>query len=94
MGLFEAADAGTLFLDELPSLSLALQSKVLTVIEDGKIRRLGANRTIQIDVRIIAATNQDLKQLVALGKFREDCCTASIYTALLCRRCANAERIF
>lgn len=72
MGLFEAADGGTLFMDELPSLSLPLQAKVLTAIEDHKIRRLGGNKEIPIDVRIIAATNQDLKALVAKGHFRED----------------------
>jgi DNA-binding NtrC family response regulator len=72
MGLFEAADGGTLFLDELPSLSLPLQAKVLTAIEDHKIRRLGGNKEIPIDVRIIAATNQNLKALVAKGVFRED----------------------
>jgi two-component system, NtrC family, response regulator AtoC len=72
MGLFEAADGGTLFMDELPSLSLPLQAKVLTVIEDHKIRRLGGNKEIPIDVRIIAATNQNLKGLVAKGQFRED----------------------
>jgi DNA-binding NtrC family response regulator len=72
LGLFEAADGGTLFMDELPSLSLPLQAKVLTVIEDHKIRRLGGNKEIPIDVRIIAATNQNLKALVAQGGFRED----------------------
>ncbi|HWX21015.1 MAG TPA: sigma-54 dependent transcriptional regulator [Candidatus Binatia bacterium] len=72
MGLFEAAQGGTLFLDELPSLSPALQAKVLTAIEDRAIRRVGANKTIAADVRIIAATNRDLKQLVEQGKFRED----------------------
>jgi len=72
MGLFEAASGGTLFLDELPSLSLALQAKVLTSIEDRKIRRLGGTREIPVDARIIAATNRELKQLVAEGKFRED----------------------
>lgn len=72
MGLFEAANAGTLFLDELPSLSAALQAKVLTAIEDRKIRRLGGTREIPVDVRIIAATNRELKQLVAEGRFRED----------------------
>src|SRR5262245_7656229 len=72
MGLFEAAHGGTLFLDELPSLSLPLQAKVLTVIEDRKIRRLGGNKEIQVDVRVIAATNRDLKQLAAEGQFRED----------------------
>jgi two-component system, NtrC family, response regulator AtoC len=72
MGLFEAADGGTLFMDELPSLSLPLQAKVLTAIEDHKIRRLGGNKEIPIDVRIVAATNQDLKLLVAKGHFRQD----------------------
>jgi len=71
-GLFEAAHGGTLFLDELPSLSSALQAKVLTAIEDRKIRRLGGNRAIEVDVRIIAATNRDLHQAVAAGEFRED----------------------
>src|SRR6266699_2657576 len=72
MGLFEAANGGTLFLDELPSLSLGLQAKVLMSIEDRKIRRLGGTREIPVDARIVAATNRDLKQLVAEGKFRED----------------------
>src|SRR5690349_13240628 len=67
MGLFEAANGGTLFLDELPSLSAPLQAKVLTVIEDHRIRRLGGNKEIPVDVRIIAATNQNLKQAVAKG---------------------------
>jgi DNA-binding NtrC family response regulator len=72
LGLFEAANGGTLFLDELPSLSLALQAKVLTVIEDHRIRRVGGNKVIATDVRIIAATNRDLRQLTAQGAFRED----------------------
>src|SRR5213593_3100332 len=72
MGLFEAANGGTLFLDELPSLSASMQAKVLTAIEDRKIRRLGGTREIPVDVRIIAATNRELKQLVAEGKFRDD----------------------
>jgi len=72
IGLFEAADGGTLFLDELPSLSLPLQAKVLKALEDRRIRRLGGNKEIAVDVRVIAATNRDLKQLVAAGQFRED----------------------
>lgn len=72
MGLFEAAHGGTLFLDELPSLSLPLQAKVLTAIEDQKIRRVGSSKTIPVDVRIIAATQYDLKERVAQGLFRED----------------------
>lgn len=72
MGLFEAANGGTLFLDELPTLSSAIQAKVLMALEDGKIRRVGANKPIPVDVRIIAATQRDLKELVAAGQMRED----------------------
>ncbi|HEX5397681.1 MAG TPA: sigma-54 dependent transcriptional regulator [Verrucomicrobiae bacterium] len=72
MGLFEAAQGGTLFLDELPSLSLALQAKVLTAIEDGKIRRVGGNKPIPVDARIIAATQHNLQERAAQGLFRED----------------------
>lgn len=72
MGLFEAADGGTLFLDELTSLSPSLQAKVLTAIEDHVIRRVGGNKFIHVDVRVIAATNRDIKQAIAEGKFRED----------------------
>lgn len=72
IGLFEAADGGTLFLDELPSLSLGLQAKVLTAVEDHKIRRVGGSKEIQVDVRIIAATNKKLVDEVRAGNFRED----------------------
>lgn len=72
IGLMEAADGGTLFLDELPSLPPPLQAKLLTALEDRAIRRVGANKPKQIDVRVIAATNADLRKLVAEGKFRED----------------------
>lgn len=72
MGLMEAADGGTLFLDELPSLPAALQAKLLTAIEDRAVRRVGGRKTIQLDVRIIAATPTDLGELVGQGAFRED----------------------
>jgi two-component system response regulator AtoC len=72
IGLLEAAEGGTLFLDELPSLSLGVQAKLLKAIEDHSIRRVGGNRPLAIDARIIAATNADLRELVAAGKFRED----------------------
>jgi DNA-binding NtrC family response regulator len=72
MGLFEAAHGGTLFLDELPSLSSALQAKVLKALEDHRIRRLGGNKEIPVDVRVIAATHRDLKKLIAASQFRED----------------------
>ena len=72
IGLFEAASGCTLFLDELPSLSPALQAKVLKVIEDNRMRRLGGTRELAVDTRVIAAASQDCKELVAAGKFRED----------------------
>jgi DNA-binding NtrC family response regulator len=72
IGLLEAAEGGTLFLDELPSLSLPIQAKLLKALEDRTIRRVGGNRSLPIDARIIAATNADLRALVTDGKFRED----------------------
>ncbi|MBI2511937.1 MAG: sigma-54-dependent Fis family transcriptional regulator [Opitutae bacterium] len=72
LGLFEAADGGTLFLDEIGSLSLATQAKILTAIDDGKIRRLGAAREIAVDAHVIAASNQPLAELARTGKFRDD----------------------
>jgi two-component system, NtrC family, response regulator AtoC len=72
IGLFEAAHGGTLFLDELSSLSLPIQAKLLTVLEDHRIRRVGGSKDIAVDVRVIAATNQGLRQLVAQGSFRSD----------------------
>ncbi len=72
IGLFEAADGGTLFLDEISSLSLPLQAKVLTAIEDRRIRRVGGSKTIEADVRVIAAANVDLREALRAGVFRED----------------------
>jgi DNA-binding NtrC family response regulator len=72
IGLFEAADGGTLFLDEIASLSMNLQAKVLTAIEDGRIRRIGGNSERSIDVRLIAASLHPLKKLVQENSFRED----------------------
>src|SRR5213080_4329184 len=71
-GLFEIADRGTLFLDEIGTMSVETQSKILRVLQDRKFMHLGGVHEIQVDVRIIAATNVDLKQQVREGKFRED----------------------
>jgi len=71
-GLFEVADRGTLFLDEIGTMGLDTQSKILRVLQDRKFMHLGGVHEIQADVRIIAATNVDLRQLVREGKFRED----------------------
>ena len=71
-GLFEVADRGTIFLDEIGTMSLETQAKILRVLQDKKFMHLGGVNEIQVDVRIIAATNVDLKQQVKEGKFRED----------------------
>jgi len=71
-GLFEIADRGTLFLDEIGTMSLETQSKILRVLQDRKFMHLGGVQEIQVDVRIIAATNVDLRQQVRDGRFRED----------------------
>jgi two-component system response regulator HydG len=71
-GRFEGADGGTLFLDEVADLSPVTQPKVLRILQQGEFERLGGTRTIRVDVRIVAATNQDLAQMVKEKRFRED----------------------
>lgn len=71
-GYFERAHSGTLFLDELANTDMSVQEKILRVIEYGEFERLGGNETISVDVRIIAATNEDLPELAKQHKFRED----------------------
>ncbi|MDI6802406.1 MAG: sigma-54 dependent transcriptional regulator [Bacteroidota bacterium] len=72
IGKFEQADGGTIFLDEIGDMSLAAQAKVLRVLEEGKIERVGGNRLISVDVRVIAATNKNLIEEIKKGNFRED----------------------
>jgi two-component system nitrogen regulation response regulator NtrX len=71
-GLFEVADGGTLFLDEIGDMSPGAQSKVLRALQSGEITRVGSERPIAVDVRVLAATNKELEQEVADGKFRDD----------------------
>jgi DNA-binding NtrC family response regulator len=71
-GKFEAADGGTLFLDEIGDMPLETQAKVLRVLQEREVERVGSNRTIKVDVRVIAATNKHLQQMVHERKFRED----------------------
>jgi two-component system, NtrC family, response regulator AtoC len=72
IGRFERASGGTLFLDEIGDLSLALQSKILRAVQEREIERVGGTEPIPVDVRLIAATNRDLKQMIGQGEFRED----------------------
>lgn len=71
-GKFEVANKGTLFLDEIGDLSLSAQAKVLRALQENKIQRVGSDKDIRVDVRIIAATNKDLKNEISAGRFRED----------------------
>ncbi|MGI2258601.1 sigma-54 interaction domain-containing protein [Shewanella sp. GXUN23E] len=71
-GKFELANGGTLLLDEIGELPLMLQAKLLRVLQEREIERVGSHKTINLDIRIIAATNRDLRQAVSLGQFRED----------------------
>jgi two-component system, NtrC family, nitrogen regulation response regulator NtrX len=71
-GKFEQADGGSLFLDEIGDMSLSAQSKLLRVLQEGVVTRIGGSKPIQVDVRVLAATNKDLEQEIAEGHFRED----------------------
>ena len=83
-GLFEVADGGTLFLDEVAEMSPSMQGKLLRVLQSGEVRRVGAERTRHVDVRIVAASNRDLARMVEEGKFRQD---------LYFRLCVGADRL-
>lgn len=72
VGYFELADGGTLFLDEIGDLAIELQAKLLRVLQENAVMRVGSDRQVQVDVRILSATNRDLKQRVKEGRFRED----------------------
>ncbi|QDV92379.1 DNA-binding transcriptional response regulator [Phycisphaerae bacterium RAS2] len=71
-GLFEEADGGTIFLDEIGDMPLAMQSKLLRVLENGEVVRVGSSKPVKVDVRVVAATNRDLKEAVNKKEFRED----------------------
>jgi two-component system nitrogen regulation response regulator NtrX len=72
VGKFELADGGTLFLDEVGDMSLSAQAKVLRVLQEGMVTRIGASKPVQADVRVVAATNKDLEEEIGDGRFRED----------------------
>jgi DNA-binding NtrC family response regulator len=72
IGKFEQADTGTIFLDEIGEMKAALQAKLLHVLQDGQFTKLGSNKAVDVDVRVVAATNRDLEAMLARGEFRED----------------------
>ncbi len=71
-GKFEAANGGTIFLDEVGDMSLSAQAKVLRALQENKVQRVGSDKDIKVDVRVLAATNKDLKKEISEGNFRED----------------------
>ncbi len=93
-GLFEVADGGTLFIDEIGELPIALQPKLLRVLEDGSLRRVGSHQERKVDVRVIAATNRDLEQEVTAGRFREDLYYRINVMSIVLRRSENAGKTF
>ena len=92
-GKFEIADGGTLFLDEIGDMALETQAKILRVLQEKELERVGGNRTIKVDVRIIAATNQDLEAKVRDGTFREDLYYRLNVVPMRSPRCASGRRI-
>jgi transcriptional regulator with GAF, ATPase, and Fis domain len=92
IGKFEAAHGGTLFLDEVGDITPKLQLDLLRVLEDRRFHRLGGNESIEVDVRIVAATNRDLKKAVADGSFREDLFYGSTSSPSPCRRLRERRR--
>jgi transcriptional regulator with GAF, ATPase, and Fis domain len=90
IGRIHAAHGGTLFLDEIGDMPLSLQSKILRFLEQGEVQRLGGNDNLKVDVRVVAATNADLKKLVAAASFARTSTTGWRYFPFTCRRCASA----
>ena len=92
-GKLEVAEGGTVFLDEIGELAVPMQAKLLRVLQEREFERVGGTRSIKLDVRLIAATNRDLKEASKTGEFAPISTTASTWCRCTCPRCANAARI-
>ena len=92
-GKFELADGGTLFLDEVGDLHAGSQAKLLRVLQEGEFHRVGGEQPVQVNVRVVAATNRDLTEMIAQGKFREDLyyrlCVVPVRVPVLARKAAG-----
>ena len=93
-GRLELANDGTLFLDEIGDMSIVAQAKLLRVLEERRFERLGGNRSISVDFRLISATNRPLDLFVRDGRFREDLFSGSTRSRFACRRCASGRPTF
>lgn len=93
-GLFSFAEGGTLFLDEIGDLSHAVQAKLLRVLEDGRVRRVGDYKEVEVDVRIVAATNRDISAMVRSGEFREDLYFRLAVIPIRVPPCVRGEKTF
>ena len=94
IGRFELADKGTLFLDEVGDIPAALQPKLLRVLQEQEFERLGSTRTHQVDVRLVAATNRDLTDMVTRGVSQRPLLSSECVSQSCCRRCGRAAKTF
>lgn len=98
IGRFEQADGGTLFIDEIGAIPIELQTKFLRALQESRIEHLGGNKSVQVDIRVIAATNKNLEAMIKQGMFREDLCyrlnVATIHLPPLRERKENMPHLY